>query len=309
VNKRNDSAKTNLQGIIPPLITPLKARDELDHAGLERLLEHVLAGGVHGLFILGTTGEGPSLSYRLRRELIERVCRQVRGRVPVLVGITDPSLVEAVGLARHAADSGAQAVVASAPYYLAPSQDELVGYFRRLVADLPLPLFLYNIPQVTKVVFEANTIKGLTDLRNIAGIKDSSGDMKYFARLIKLKRRRPDWSVFVGLEHHLSEAIHAGGDGGVNAGANLHPRLFANLYQAAKDGDTAREKKLQRQLLQLGRIYRVSGSAARVIQGLKCACAQRGLCAEFMAEPFAPLNPAERKKVAAILEALNGVEV
>src|SRR3989442_6377121 len=101
------------------MITPLKARDELDHHGLERLIEHILGGGVHGLFILGTSGEAPSLSYRLRRELIERVCREVRGRVPVLVGITDTSIVDAIGLAQFAACFGASAVGTSTPYLLA----------------------------------------------------------------------------------------------------------------------------------------------------------------------------------------------
>ena len=85
-----------LRGIIPPMITPLRDRDVLDRAGLERLIEHILAGGVHGLFVLGTTGEGPSLSYRLRQEVIEETCEQVNGRVPVLVGITDSSFTESV---------------------------------------------------------------------------------------------------------------------------------------------------------------------------------------------------------------------
>src|SRR5580692_9044910 len=102
------------RGIIPPIVTPLRARDELDVAGLERLIEHILGGGVHGLFVLGTTGEAPSLSYRLRRELIERTCRQVAGRVPVLVGITDTAIVEAISLSHFAAESGAQALVVSA---------------------------------------------------------------------------------------------------------------------------------------------------------------------------------------------------
>src|SRR6266566_1169377 len=128
-----------LQGIIPPMITPLKARDELDHPGLERLIEHVLGGGVHGLFILGTSGEAPSLSYRLRRELIERVCRQVAGRVPVLVGITDTALVELLNLARHAANAGAQALVLSAPYYFPPGQPELLEFLELLLPELPLP--------------------------------------------------------------------------------------------------------------------------------------------------------------------------
>ena len=110
------SPSLSLHGIIPPLVTPLSSRDQLDSAGLERLVEHVLAGGVQGLFILGTTGEAPSLGYRLRRELIKAVCQQVDGRVPVLVGITDTAFVESVGLAEQAAECGAAAVLLSTPY-------------------------------------------------------------------------------------------------------------------------------------------------------------------------------------------------
>ena len=115
---KSDSLKLPLRGIVPPMVTPLIDRDTLDRAGLERLLEHILAGGVHGLFILGTTGEGPSLSYRLRRELIDQVCRQVAGRVPVLVGITDTAYVESLNVARHAAAAGVAAVVLAPPYYM-----------------------------------------------------------------------------------------------------------------------------------------------------------------------------------------------
>src|SRR5687767_8148332 len=100
-----------LTGIIPPLVTPLKDRDTLDVEGLERVIEHVLSGGVHGLFLLGTTGEGTSLSYRLRREMISAACRQVKRRVPVLVAVTDTAFIESVALARHAAEAGADAVV------------------------------------------------------------------------------------------------------------------------------------------------------------------------------------------------------
>src|SRR4026207_2076673 len=97
-------------GIIPPMVTPLRGVDELDVAGLERVIERLISGGVRGLFILGTTGEGPSLRYPLRRELIERTCRQVAGRVPVLVGITDTAFVECLGISRYSADCGAAAV-------------------------------------------------------------------------------------------------------------------------------------------------------------------------------------------------------
>ena len=110
------------------MVTPLRGRDELDLPGLERLIEHILKGGVSGLFILGTTGEGPSLSYQLRRELIQRTCRQVQGRVPVLVGITDTAFVESLDLARQAAAAGAAALVHAPPYYLPEGQPELHEY-------------------------------------------------------------------------------------------------------------------------------------------------------------------------------------
>src|ERR1051325_8062257 len=107
-----------LTGIIPPLVTPLKDRDTLDARGLERVIEHVLAGGVHGLFLLGTTGEGTSLSYRLRHELVSSACWQVNGRVPLLVAVTDTSFIESVNLARHSAACGANALVVAPPYQM-----------------------------------------------------------------------------------------------------------------------------------------------------------------------------------------------
>src|SRR5580658_2237277 len=151
--------KLPLTGIVPPMITPLCDRDELDVAGLERLIEHILAGGVSGLFVLGTTGEGPGLSYQLRRELIERVCRQVNQRVPILVGITDTSFVESVQLAHYAANTGVDAVVVAPPYYLPEAQPELQEYLDHLVPELPLPLFLYNMPALTKVHIELETVR------------------------------------------------------------------------------------------------------------------------------------------------------
>lgn len=111
-----------LRGIIPPLATPLKSRDQLDVAALERLTERIIAGGVHGLFVLGTTGEAAALSVRMRREIVERVTQQVAGRIPVLVGVSDTSLVEALAATEHAAAVGADAIVATTPYYVPPEQ-------------------------------------------------------------------------------------------------------------------------------------------------------------------------------------------
>lgn len=293
-----------LCGIVPPMVTPLLQPDTLDVAGLERLVEHMIAGGVHGIFVLGTTGEAPSLSYRLRRELVERTCRLVKGRAPVLVGITDTAMVESIALAEHSADVGASAVVAAPPFYFPAGQPELVHYVERLTARLPLPLMLYNMPMMTKVSFAAQTLSAVRDNPRIAGIKDSSGDLVYFEQVLEIARGRPDWSVLIGPEHLLVDAVARGAQGGVNGGANLFPRLFVQLHDAACRGDTARITALQAKVLELGRIYQVGRHASSIIKGLKCALSLRGICDDGMAEPFQRFDPPEREKVRGLLAEL-----
>jgi 4-hydroxy-tetrahydrodipicolinate synthase len=294
---------TPLRGIVPPMITPLKDRDTLDIDGLERLIEHILAGGVHGLFILGTSGEAPSLSYRLRRELITRTCRQVGGRIPVLVGVTDTAFVETVLLARYAADAGASAVVLSTPYYFPAGQPELTEYLRQLVPELPLPLVLYNMPMMTKVSYEPETVRQILDEPRIVGLKDSSGDMEYFRQIRQLTRQRPDWSLLIGPEGHLAEAMRMGGDGGVCGGANLFPRLFVDLFDAAMAGQYDRVEKLQQRIVNLGRIYSVGHHASAIIKGMKCGLSILGICEDVMAEPFQRFHEPERRQIENILRA------
>ncbi len=286
------------------MITPLSDFDRLDVAGMERLVEHILRGGVHGLFILGTSGEGPSLGYRLRRDLITRVCNQVRRRVPVLVGITDTSLTELLGVAEHAAAAGAEALVLSTPYYFPLGQPELLTYVQRLVPRLPLPLFLYNMPQMTKVQFEPEILHELAREPHILGIKDSSGNLDYFSRILELKKQRPDWIVLMGPEHLLLEGVRRGGDGGVAGGANFYPELFVKLYEAAQRGDQATADEWQRKLLQISPLYSFGQYSSTVVKGMKCACGLLGLCEERPAEPFQPFAAAERESIRQILRNL-----
>jgi dihydrodipicolinate synthase/N-acetylneuraminate lyase len=290
--------KLPLTGIVPPMITPLRDRDQLDVAGLERLIEHILAGGVNGLFILGTTGEGTGLSYRLRRELIERVCRQVNQRVSILVGITDTAFVESVNVARCAADSGASAVVVAPPYYLPEAQPELQEYLDHLVPELPLPLFLYNMPALTKVHFELETIRRAMDEPRIVGFKDSSGDLHYFKQAVELIRQRPDWSVLIGPEEKLFDSLKLGGHGGVSGGANLFPNLYVKVVEAHRAGNVARAGELQQQIQRVSdSFYRIGKYSSSIIKGIKCALACRGICDDFMAEPFHRFRADERELV------------
>ena len=291
-----------LKGIVPPLVTPLLGRDTLDFEGLERLVGHTIGGGVSGLFILGTTGEAPSLSYRLRRELITEVVRLIDARVPVLVGITDTSFVESCHVAQHAADCGAAAVVLSTPYYFPAGQTELTSYVERIAGELPLPLVLYNMPSLTKVWFELDTIQRLAHLENVVGVKDSSGDLQYFESLISLRALRPDWFFMIGPEHLLPQAMRMGGDGGVNGGANIFPEIFVGLYRAIRDSDTSAEAMWMEKVSKLQQIYDIGKYASRHIKATKCALSLKGICSDFLAEPFNHFLPPERARVEELLQ-------
>jgi dihydrodipicolinate synthase/N-acetylneuraminate lyase len=272
-------------GIIPPMVTPLDGDGALDVPGLETLIEHIIRGGVNGLFILGTTGEAPSLCEAVQNELIQRTCRQVDGRVPVLVGITNTCFETSIKTARTAQQNDANAVVLSTPYYFGLSQQDLVAYTKKLLGKIELPVFLYNIPSCTKVWFELSTLHELMNCPQIIGLKDSSADMIYLQQAYQLAAlHRPDWSVLIGPEELLAEAVLKGINGGVSGGANLFPQLYVELYQAALERRTDRIQSLQNIVLEVsGSIYAIEKGG--YLKALKCALACMGICGETPAQP------------------------
>jgi 4-hydroxy-tetrahydrodipicolinate synthase len=295
-----------LQGIIPPLVTPLLDNDTLDMEGLKCLIEHVIAGGVHGIFILGTTGEFASLSYNLRCELIENTCKLVDGRLPVLVGISDSAFRESRNLAAFAADHGAAAVVLTPPYYFSSGQPELLEYLKRIMPGMPLPLFIYNMPIHTKVVFFPDTVRRAADIPGIIGMKDSSANLAYFNQVrYLLKDSNPDFTFMIGPEELLSEFVLMGGHGGVCGGANLFPRLHVDLYEASLNWDFDQIDKLREKVMQVSTtIYNIGQYGSSYLKGLKCALSLAGICHDFMAEPFHRFKEKERAQVKTALEQL-----
>ena len=282
-------------GIIPPMVTPLKDWDTLDNQGIEKLINHILKGGVHGLFVLGTTGEAPSLSHQLRKKVIKRTLDQVGTKVPVLVGITDTSFIETINIAEFAAEAGASAVVLAPPYYFPAGQFELIEYIEHLEQRLPLPLFLYNMPSHTKMIFEPETVKKASELPGVIGLKDSSGNMVYFHQLQQLFRDQDDFKLFVGPEELLGETLVLGGHGGVCGGANLIPELYVSMYETSIGGDLKKMGELHERIMQVSSsIYSVGKYKSSYLKGLKCALSIMDLCNDFMAEPFHKFRETER---------------
>lgn len=294
-----------MSGIIPPLVTPLKDNDTLDVEGLERLIERLIAGGVHGLFILGTTGEEQSLSYHLRHEMIRETCRINRNRLPVLVCITDTSIVESIRMAQIAAECGASGVVSAPPYYFATGQPELAEFYEELVPQLPLPVFLYNMPSHTKVNFAPATIHRIAQDPRVIGFKDSSANAVYFQSVMHIMKDRSDFAMLVGPEEITAECVLMGAHGGINGGANMFPKLYVDMYNAAKAGNLEEVRRLQPIIMQISStIYTVGQHGSSYLKGLKCALSILGVCDDFIAAPFHKFNAPEREKIRLALEAL-----
>lgn len=293
-----------LKGIIPPMITPLTAEGQLDHKGLERLIEHMISGGVHGIFLLGTNGEAPSLTYGLRKELITKACKQINHRVPVLVGISDTSFQGSIDIAEHAKESGADVVVIAPPYYFPISESEMTDYLESLVPKLPLPFMLYNMPSCTKMHISLKIVRLAKELGAL-GIKDSSGNLEYLYSLIEAFKDSPDFSIIVGTESFLSNTIKHGGHGAVAGGANFLPKLFVDLYNASLQNNEVVVDELNKKLKYIyDTIYSVGQYESRVTKGIKSSLSVMGICEDFMALPLRNFGPVEREKIKGYLENL-----
>ena len=289
--------KIPLHGIIPPLVTPLLDNNKIDEQGLVNLLEHIISGGVHGVFLLGTTGEAPNLSYELRKKFIIKACSIINKRIPVVVGITDTSVSGSLEIAKVANEAGADGLVISAPYYIPISQKEMVEYLEFLVPKLPLPFMMYNMPSCTKLHMSVETVRRAKELGAI-GIKDSSGDLEYLFSLIEAFKDSPDFSIIVGTELFIPETIKKGGHGAVAGGANMFPKLFVDLYEASKNNDTERIKTLREKLVQINdKIYNVSDEGSRYIKSIKYTLSEMGICSEFVAMPFSQFRNNKQKQM------------
>jgi 4-hydroxy-tetrahydrodipicolinate synthase len=289
----NNPKKLLLNGIIVPLVTPLLGPDRLDVEALRRLIDHVIEGQVNGIFILGSTGESPSLSHSLHQQVIEAACAYINHRVSVLVGILDTSIAQSAATAKIAANCGADAVVLGAPYYFQISQNDLFEYTQELAQTISLPVCLYNKPDCMKTIFEIETLRKLLSIKNIIGIKDSSADPAYFTRLLALKKDRPDWFVSMGIEQLLADAVTDGADGGVTGGANLLPRLYVDLYHAVKDNNHSKIRQLH---------TIVTDTAEQLYQpdylaGLKYALSRKQLCLDMLSEPLHPAGQNQKKQI------------
>lgn len=289
--------KDELRGLIPPMVTPVQLDGSLDLAAIRKLVEHTVEGGVSGLFVLGTCGEGNALSYRKRYQLVELVCEAVAGRVPVLVSVSDTAYEESLELAEHAFASGAAAVVSTGPYFLPVPVGHLESYFQRLADESPLPVVLYNMPGCTKFCLSPEVIRRLANHPRILGIKDSSGDLKYVRELLD-SVRDVHFPVLIGPEEILLPAMELGAVGGVNGGGMLFPAVYAQRISAFMQGNYGFAKQADDFVLRLSRqLFPAANGRMAVIESLKASLAVLGLCQPWLLSPLLPLEAEHRERI------------
>ena len=295
-----------LTGLIPPMVTPLLAPDKLDIASTKKMVRHLLDGDVDGIFLLGTTGEGPHLPYAVREQLVKVVCATVKGKVPVLVGITETDIEDALAFAAKCKKLGASGAVAAPPYYFKLTQAECLAWFRKMADRLPLPLVVYDMPAHTDTVIEPATIAKLAAHRNIVAMKDSSSVIALFNKFrIALEPFKDKFSLFMGPDEAMGEAVLLGADGGVCTGANLWPRAFKEMYLAARAGDVEKVRRLQRfTTMSSYFLYGLGSGQIGFLKGVKAALAEMGLIKNVLAAPFAPFVGKELASVKAALRKL-----
>ncbi len=244
-----------LSGVIPPVITPLKDDGSLDLTGLERLLERLVAAGVDGLFMLGSSGEGPWLRREQQREVLSAAVRVAAGRVPVVAGVLEASTARVVEVLPTFEALGVSAFALTTPYYFGVSDEAQLRHFEKVIGATHLPVVLYNIPSATHNPLSVETVRRLAQNPQVVGIKDSTGDQEHFRGLLELKTAREDFSVLQGAEVAAGEALLAGADGVVAGLANLEPEVFVRMLEAARRGDEARVRVLQARVAALWELH------------------------------------------------------
>jgi 4-hydroxy-tetrahydrodipicolinate synthase len=236
-----------IHGIIPPVATPMQANEDLDLPRLRWFLDRLIAGGVHGVFVLGTNSEFYALDEAEKQAVIATAVEHVNRRVPVFAGTGAESTREAIRLTRMAQREGADGVSVITPYFVQPTQHEIDGHFRRVAECTSLPIILYNNPAPCGGVRIApSTLARLSQLSNIQAIKDSSGDLQNSMEYVRAARA--DFSVLMGRDTLIFAGLMSGLAGAVPASANIAPALCVEIYELFRRGDLHAARSAQDRL-------------------------------------------------------------
>ncbi len=289
------ATEKRIQGWMTALVTPFK-QGAVDEAAFRALIDWQIASGIHGLVPVGTTGESPTLSHHEHKRVVEIAVAEARGRVPVIAGAGSNNTAEAIDLAAHAEEAGADAVLVVTPYYNKPSQEGLFRHFKAIDDAIGIPIVIYNIPPRSVIDMSVETMKRCYgELRNIIGVKDATGNV---AR-ISMQRHAmgPDFLQFSGDDMTALSCFAAGAKGCISVVSNAAPRPCADLWNAAEAGDYARALTIQDKLTPLhGATFLEAG-----VTGAKTGLSLLGKASEEVRLPLVSSTDKTREAIRAAM--------
>lgn len=290
------------EGIYPPVPTPYSEEGEVDGVKFENYLDFLSDNEIHGVFLLGTNGEGPLLDFDEKKKIIEIAVDHLPGDVKKIVGTACPGIREAIKIGKYAEKIGADALHAVTPYYYPTSGQGLMDFYTKISENVELPLFVYYIPSRTGNEMDLETFSKLIEISNVTGIKDSSKDLGWFQRAVEAcSSKEKDFTFFAGTDAYSYFYLMLGADGAVSAVANVFPSLVVEMYEAFRNRDHERALDLQGKILEVRRELK----RGPYMSGVKAALKARGMDLGGLRSPLQNMGREERREMESHLAKLD----
>ncbi|MBQ9677107.1 MAG: dihydrodipicolinate synthase family protein [Prevotella sp.] len=291
-------------GVVVPMVTPVTENGTLDTQAVERIIAFFVQAGVSPL-LMGTTGEGNSVSQKDGLLFVETAVKAAQGRITIYAGLTGNCFAEQLAQAEAYTQAGADVIVATLPTYYALTEEQMENYYRTLADSIKGPLMLYNILATTHMSIPVEVIRRLADHPNIVGLKDSERDLERMAQCIAIAKDRDDFCYFCGWAAQSAHSLELGGDGIVPSTGNYVPEMFQQLYEAAVKGDMTTANRLQDETNEIAKIYQKDRTLGQSLTALKVMMQTKGLCEPWMLMPLTRLSAEEEQEIKKKVNALD----
>ncbi|MDR2937158.1 MAG: dihydrodipicolinate synthase family protein [Rikenellaceae bacterium] len=286
----------DFKGVVVPMVTPVDAGGKIDCAAVDRIMQRFCTCGVAPL-VMGTTGEGNSVSKEQAAIFVEQAAKSAAGRVKIYVGLSGCCTEEHIEAANRYHKLGADAIVATLPSYYTLTPGQMYAYYVRLAESITAPLMIYNITSTTHMSIPVEIVKRLSTHPNIVGLKDSERDEERMYQCLGISKNNEKFAYFLGWAAKSAECVGAGGDGIVPSTGNFVPEMFADLYNAAAAGKMDEAIALQTATDAIARIYQEGRTLGQSLAALKVMMQTVGLCGPDMLSPLTHLTAAEEAEI------------
>jgi 4-hydroxy-tetrahydrodipicolinate synthase len=289
---KNKGGLKMFRGSLVAMVTPFTENGKVDEKGINELVEFHIKNGTDGIVPCGTTGESPTLSYEEHKKVVEITVKAVAGRVPVIAGTGSNSTWEALDLTAHAKEAGADAALVVVPYYNKPTQKGLYLHYKELAETIDIPIVVYNVPSRTGVNLLPETLSELAELKNIAAVKEASGNLEQMARIVELCGEKI--TLLSGDDKLLLPVLSIGGKGVISVVANIIPADVANMVRQFEEGNYQSAQEMF-----ISKVYPLSSAMFYETNPIpvKTSVKLMGLPSGNLRLPLAPMSETNLKKL------------